>query len=267
VNAPSRCRATARAISPPARRRRESPPPWDWWQPPRGASGAAHAAQQIGTPRACHQSQGEATRAFDARAEEIALAVARQRLGAFTVFSEEAGTLTIGAAPQWTLVLDPCDGSNNFRRGIRAVGFAVAALPAGAPLDPARVEYAVCGDVFTGAVYAAARGQGATLDGRPIQSAATVALERAVVGVNLGRERPTADAAGMEGAQAGNTPASARVGELLHRISTLRRTGATVLDLCYVAEGAYDAYVDLRGRLTPRTFWRRRWCCMRPGRG
>ena len=198
--------------------------------------------------------KGEATRAFDARAEEIALAVARQRLGAFTVFSEEAGTLTIGAAPQWTLVLDPCDGSNNFRRGIRAVGFAVAALPVGAPLDPARVEYAVCGDVFTGAVYAAARGQGATLDGRPIHSAATAALERAVVGVNLGRERPSADSAGMEDAQAGDTPAAARVGELLHRISTLRRTGATVLDLCYVAEGAYDAYVDLRGRLTPENF-------------
>jgi len=80
-------------------------------------------------------------------------------------------------------VLDPCDGQQQLPARHPRVGFAVAALPAGAPLDPARVEYAVCGDVFTGAVYAAARGQGATLDGRPIQSAATVALERAVVGV------------------------------------------------------------------------------------
>src|SRR5258708_11815442 len=73
--------------------------------------------------------KGEATRAFDARAEEIALAVARQRLGAFTVFSEVAGTLTVCAAPQWALVLDSCDRSDDFRGGSPAVGFPVGALP------------------------------------------------------------------------------------------------------------------------------------------
>jgi myo-inositol-1(or 4)-monophosphatase len=110
--------------------------------------------------------KGEATRGFDAEAERIALEVAKRELGSFHALSEEAGEIETGYEPLWTLVLDPCDGSNNFRRGIRSVGFAVGALPAGAPLDPDNVAYAVCGDIFTGTLYSAARGQGATVDGR-----------------------------------------------------------------------------------------------------
>ncbi|WIG61454.1 MAG: hypothetical protein OJF49_004202 [Ktedonobacterales bacterium] len=195
--------------------------------------------------------KGEATRGFDARAEEIALAVAQQGLGSFRAFSEEAGEIQIGEQPQWTLVIDPCDGSNNFKRGIRSVGFAVAALPVGAPLDPDLVEYAVCGDIFTGAVYSAARGQGATLDGVPCVASRMSELRYAMLGANIGRERsPKAD---VEDAATQRIPLD-QVWRLLERAATVRRMGATVLDLCYVAQGAYDGYVDLRDRLTPENF-------------
>jgi myo-inositol-1(or 4)-monophosphatase len=195
--------------------------------------------------------KGEATRGFDAEAERIALEVAKRELGSFHALSEEAGQIVIGYEPQWTVVLDPCDGSNNFRRGIRSVGFAVAALPVGAPLDPDNVAYAICGDIFTGTLYSAARGQGTTLDARPCHTSSVDALRRAMLGVNIGRARsPLAPA-----------PDEATIGlftrQLWHVISnasTIRRTGATVLDLCYVAQGAYDAYVDLRERLTPENF-------------
>ena len=199
--------------------------------------------------------KGEATRAFDAMAERIALDVAREGLGGFRAFSEEAGEIAVGRDPRWTLVMDPCDGSNNFRRGMRAVGFAVAALPAGAPLDPALVEYALCGDIFTGTVYAAARGQGATVDGRPIAASRTPILHHAMLGINLGRERaPTGDMAGDTEDAGGDRPPIELVLGLLQRAATVRRTGATVLDLCYVAQGTYDAYADLRDRLTPENF-------------
>lgn len=206
--------------------------------------------------------KGEATRGFDAEAERIALAVAREGLGDFCAFSEEAGELAGGPNPRWTLVMDPCDGSNNFRRGIRAVGFAVAALPAGSPLDPALVQYAICGDIFTGAVYSAALSAGATLDGRPCRASTMPLLRHAMLGINLGRERSpqraapavedTEDGAGDDERAVRYT--SAQVHRLLDRASTVRRMGATVLDLCYVAQGAYDAYVDLRERLTPENF-------------
>ena len=207
---------------------------------------AAQAGERVAT-----NPKGEATRAFDAEAERIALEVAERELGSFHALSEEAGEITVGDRPQWTLVLDPCDGSNNFRRGIRSVGFAVAALPAGAPLDPANVVYAVCGDIFTGTLYAAARGEGATIDDRVCRTSATQDLRRAMVGVNLGRSRST-------GSHPEDEVATMRRAEQVWRVigaaSTIRRTGATVLDLCYVAQGAYDAYIDLRDRLTPENF-------------
>lgn len=209
-----------------------------------GLAPSAHA-------RVALNPKGEATRAFDAEAERLALAVAERELGAFRAFSEEAGSIEVGANPRWTLVLDPCDGSNNFRRGIRQVGFAVAALPADAPLDPDRVEYALCGDIFTGSVYSAARGQGATLDGQPCVTSSLSELRYAVLGANIGTDGPALRNATHEpDAHIGRVP----TWRLLQRSATVRRTGATVLDLCYVAQGAYDAYIDLRQRLTPENF-------------
>ena len=194
--------------------------------------------------------KGEATRAFDAEAERIALEIARERLGSFRAFSEEAGELVIGANPHWTLVLDPCDGSNNFKRGIRSVGFAVAALPPGAPLDPDLVEYAVCGDIFTGTIYTAQRGRGATRDGQPIHTSPLADPRHAMLGVNIGHDGPTPRRHDPHR----HRRLTRRVWRLLEHASTVRRTGATVLDLCYVAQGAYNAYVDLRQRLTPENF-------------
>jgi myo-inositol-1(or 4)-monophosphatase len=149
-----------------------------------GSGRAIAAFEQVAT-----NPKGEVTRAFDAEAERIALEVAKSELGSFHALSEEAGEIVIGYEPQWTLVLDPCDGSNNFRRGIRSVGFAVAALPVGAPLDPDNVAYAICGDIFTGTLYSAAHGQAATVDGRPCHTSPVDALRRAMLGVNIGRAR------------------------------------------------------------------------------
>lgn len=193
--------------------------------------------------------KGELTRRFDAEAERIALDVARQHLGSFVAYSEEAGFVTFGTDPAWKLVLDPCDGSNNFRRGVRSVGFAVAALPVDSPLDPDRAVYALCGDIFTGTIYSAAEGQGALVDGRPCRSSSMGERRHAMIGINLGHDGPTGNRADGE-----SQVMTARLWTVLQEASTVRRTGSTVLDLCYVAEGAYDAYVDLRQRLTPENF-------------
>lgn len=225
----------------------------------------SEGSSDYASARVARNPKGEATRRFDATAERIALDIARDGLGSFNAFSEEAGSITVGdGTPRWTLVLDPCDGSNNFRRGVRSVGFSVAALPADAPLDPDRVEYAICGDVFTGAVYSAARGRGASLDGRAITASQVVDPRHAILGANIGHEH-VADTAGTtadDTVDDGDSLAPVRsVAErmeglwcLMRSCGSVRRTGATVLDLCYVAHGAYDAYLDVRDRLTPENF-------------
>jgi len=204
---------------------------------------------QESVERVATNPKGEATRGFDAEAERIALEVAEHELGAFHALSEEVGEITVGNRPRWTLVLDPCDGSNNFRRGIRSVGFAVAALPSGAPLDPMNITYAVCGDIFTGTLYSAGRGKGALVDGRPCRASSVRDLRQALLAVNVGRVRPSV----LPSPEA-TAELQTRIGRVIWSASTIRRTGASVLDLCYVAQGAYDGYVDLRGRLTPENF-------------
>jgi myo-inositol-1(or 4)-monophosphatase len=198
--------------------------------------------------------KGEATRAFDAEAEARALAYARAHLPAFRVLSEETGEQRFGdGPPQYTLVIDPCDGSNNFRRGLRVVGFAVAVFPGDvAALDPALVEYAFVGDIFGNAIYTAARGGGAYLNDRPIRTSTITELHRAMLSINFGRVQvPTAPGNEDDPRLPALPPG---VWRLVSQISTARRLGATTLDLCYVAQGAFEGYVDLRYRLTPENF-------------
>lgn len=205
--------------------------------------------EQIGT-----NPKGEITRAFDAEAEHRALAYAREHLPSFRVLSEEAGELHIGdGPPQYTLVIDPCDGSNNFRRGVRLVGFAVAVLPGDATLlDPALVQYALVGDVFSGSIYTAARGAGARMNGRPIHTSTITELRRAMLSINLGRVQVPTHPGDVDDPHLKPMPPT--VWQLVSQISTARRLGATTLDLCYVAQGAFEGYVDLRNRLTPENF-------------
>ncbi len=206
-------------------------------------------SERVGT-----NPKGEATRAFDAEAERRALAYARAHLPAFRVLSEEAGDLRFGdGPPQYTLVIDPCDGSNNFRRGLRLVGFAVAVFPGDAAvLDPALVDYAFVGDIFGNAVYTAARGGGAFLNGRPLRSSAITDLRRAMLSVNFGRVQMPSEPGNEDDPHLPALPSS--VWRLVSQVSTVRRLGATTLDLCYVAQGAFEGYVDLRWRLTPENF-------------
>lgn len=190
--------------------------------------------------------KGDLTRAFDAQAEQIALAYARNHLPPVRILSEESGEARFGSAPpRCTLVIDPCDGSNNFKRGVRVVGFAVAVLPGDAPtLDPALVQQAFVGDIFTGSCYTASRGGGAYLDGRPIRGSALTELRRAMLSINIGRVQEPAHPADEHDPRQTNLPAT--VWRLMSQVSTVRRLGATTLDLCYVAQGAFEGYIDLR---------------------
>lgn len=195
--------------------------------------------------------KGDSTRAFDAEAERIAIEQSVRALGALRVFSEELGEAQVGdGPPQWTVVIDPCDGSNNFRRGVREVGFAIALLPPDGPLAVDRVQFAGVGDVFSGTFYFAERGEGAQRDGLPCHTSDVTELRRAMVGINIGR---TGISDGNSD-DADGPPLPERIWNVLRNASTARRMGASVLDLAYVADGAYEAYLDLRARLTPENF-------------
>ncbi|MDI5938724.1 MULTISPECIES: inositol monophosphatase family protein [Micromonospora] len=141
---------------------------------------------------------------------------------------EEDGVHATGEM-QW--VLDPIDGTANFVRGIPLCAVSLGLLHG---------DDAVLGVVevpFLGNRYAAARGSGATVDGKPIRVSDTSRLSDAVVAIGDYAVGP--DAAVKNRSRLALT---ARLAEVVQRV---RMTGTAALDLAWLAEGRIDAALTL----------------------
>jgi fructose-1,6-bisphosphatase/inositol monophosphatase family enzyme len=153
------------------------------------------------------------TRAGQHHSDLAADAAARAVLDAagFDVLSEESGRH--GRTGEIVVVLDPLDGSTNASRGIPWFAASLCAVDGEGP------RAAVVAHLVSGARFEAVRGGGARLDGRPIQPTSCEAMADAIVGLS------------------GYPPR--HLG--WHQYRAL---GAVALDLCAVASGQLDAYID-----------------------
>jgi myo-inositol-1(or 4)-monophosphatase len=123
-------------------------------------------------------------------------------------------------------VVDPLDGTVNFLYGLRAWGVSIALE------DEEGLAVGVVFNPVSGECFAAERGKGATMSGRPIHVTDCRSLDRAMVstGFSYESERRAEQAAVLI--------------DLLPRIRDLRRAGAAALDLAYVAAGRVDAFYE-----------------------
>jgi myo-inositol-1(or 4)-monophosphatase len=90
------------------------------------------------------------------------------------------------------------------------------------------------------------------MNGRPIHTSTITDLRRAMLSINFGRVQVPTHPGDVDDPRLKPLPTA--IWRLVSQISTARRLGATTLDLCYVAQGAFEGYVDLRNRLTPENF-------------
>jgi myo-inositol-1(or 4)-monophosphatase len=138
----------------------------------------------------------------------------------------EEGGATAGDAGGVSWVVDPIDGTVNYLYGLPWYAVSVAARLDGISVAAGVVEPA------SGRVWSAARGLGATLDGHPLRASSTQRLELALIATGFGyTARRRAWQAGL-------------AAELLTRARDIRRGGSCVLDLCSVAAGWLDGYVE-----------------------
>ncbi|GAA2873903.1 inositol monophosphatase family protein [Pseudonocardia halophobica] len=138
------------------------------------------------------------------------------------VYGEEAAG-DAGAA-RW--VVDPIDGTVNYLYGLPWYAVSVAAVRDGVSLAGAVVEPA------SGVVWSAAAGAGATRDGVPLRVTTETELSQSLVACGFSYD------AGRRARQA------AMMAAVLPRVRDLRRTGSAALDLCGLAAGRIDAYVE-----------------------
>lgn len=178
------------------------------------------------------------TMQFDRDAEDIIIQGLRESGLGFEVITEERPTFTTSPSPSYRIIVDPVDGSDNVKRGINTAGVALAVLPINAPLVPQQVQWALVGELFSGTVYQAQRGQGAFCNGKACHVSNVTKLRDCIAGINYDGRDTTALHALLE------EPRPAMV----------RRTGSSAIDSVYVANGAYDAYIDAGNLLTAESF-------------
>ncbi len=166
---------------------------------------------------------------MDLLAEKLVLEVLRDS-GEFFVLTEERGALTLGDEPEYIAVIDPVDGSFNAVHGIPfyalSIGFADRS-------PEARVQDVHTGYVLnlhTGDEFEAEAGRGARLNRRRI-ACRRRKLEHSCIVTYC------------------SPPGFRRLERLVSGVKRVRTFGSAALELCHLAKGDFQAFIDLRGYL------------------
>jgi fructose-1,6-bisphosphatase/inositol monophosphatase family enzyme len=164
-------------------------------------------------------ADGTPTKWIDEHAERVLLQELDRRGLDHNLLSEEAGFVDRGGRVM--LIADPVDGTAN---AVRGIPFYCVSLALGRD-RLSDVTDGVVVNIPTGDVYAASKGRGATLNGRPIK-VREWAAGRDTVAVYLG---PDAPAASFEAAR---------------MPKRVRGLGAAALEISLVAAGALDGHLQ-----------------------
>ena len=128
--------------------------------------------------------------------------------------------------PGYNWIIDPIDGTANFIRGCQC-----SAISVGLCLDQEMVAGVVY-DPYRKELFAASKGNGATMNGEPIH-AADRPIEESLIAI------------GTSPYYRDLIPKTFRTAQALFEVGgDLRRTGSAALDLCAVACGRYDAFFE-----------------------
>lgn len=163
----------------------------------------------------------------DQASEAFIVKALRERFPDHRINGEEGGGYgpALAEAPyQWWV--DPLDGTTNF-----AHRFPVFAVSLAMSTPDARPVLGVVYDPTRDECFKAIRGQGATLNGRPLRVSDVGVLSQALAATGFPYDAWTA--------QENNAD---RIRHFLLRTQGLRRAGSAALDVCYVAAGRCDLY-------------------------
>ena len=186
--------------------------------------GTASANRQIG-----RGAGGDISRAIDLIAEKTVIDTIRKRGINATIIGEECGRIK---GNKGFVIMDAIDGTTNAVRGIPfyccsiayATGFKLSCVTDAAIIDLAR-----------GDLYYASKKKGSFLNGKRI-SVKKESPADPTIGINVSGIKP----------------------EIIKRLTPIiadtdhtRQFGANALEMCFLARGFLDAYIDLRNKIRP----------------
>jgi myo-inositol-1(or 4)-monophosphatase len=162
----------------------------------------------------------------DLAAERLIVERIRSYYPRHAILAEEGGEVeTVGAqSAEYKWIIDPLDGTTNYAHGYPVFCVSIALERAG------EVVVGVVYDPLRDELFAAERGEGATLNGRRIRVSETDDLNRALVCTGFPydvRER---------------SEFIRHFANFIMHAQSVRRDGSAALDLAYVACGRFDAF-------------------------
>jgi len=162
----------------------------------------------------------------DIAAENLIIERIRSHYPQHGILAEESGEAVLvgGKRSEWKWIIDPLDGTTNYAHGYPCFCVSIALehngeLTLGVVYDPMRDE-----------MFAAERGQGATLNDRKIRVSSVEELSGAMLCTGFPynvRERPDF---------------TREFAKFMMEAQAVRRDGSAALDLAYVACGRFDGF-------------------------
>jgi myo-inositol-1(or 4)-monophosphatase len=175
---------------------------------------------------------GDIMKRIDLIAEKTLIETIEKEGFSCTLISEETGVREIGDDPaDFYVTTDPIDGTTNATRGIpfMATSLAVSKKPY---LN--QIETALITDLYHNVTYTAKRDKGAYRNGARMRPSELQSLNEAIIGIDFTHKA---------------WEIASRLRFMLEKTKHLRHLGANSLELCYVADGTTDGFIDIRGKL------------------
>jgi len=166
---------------------------------------------------------------IDQAAEDAIIDILRTAYPAHGFHAEETGihTPNEGQVPEYQWIIDPLDGTTNFIHGFPAYAVSIALTHRG------QVVQAVIYDPARNEMFTASRGGGAFLNDRRVRVSGARRFHDALLGARwLGSSEVAASI-------------SQGLREMAGACAGVRRSGACVLDLAYVAAGRLDGFCGM----------------------
>ncbi len=190
----------------------------------RGLAGTAHASRQMG-----RGAGGDMSRRIDQIAEKTVIDIIRKRGIDATIIGEECGRIE---GRQGYIIMDAIDGTTN---AVRGIPFYCCSIAYATHFRLSTVTDAAIIDLAMGDLYYASKGKGAFLNGRRT-SAKKESPPDPTIGINVSGVKPAV----VE-----------RLAPIIAKADHTRQFGANALEMCFLARGLLDAYIDLRGKIRP----------------
>ncbi|HEX2168875.1 MAG TPA: inositol monophosphatase family protein [Nitrososphaera sp.] len=190
----------------------------------KGLAGTSGGSKQMG-----RGAGGDISRRIDLIAEETAVDVIRKQGIEATIIGEERGRIE---GKEGYVIIDAIDGTTN---AISGIPFYCCSIAYATDFYLSSVVDAAIIDLARGDIYHASKNMGAFLNGERIFVKQESASD-STIGINISGVKPEL----VE-----------RLAPIITQATHIRQFGANALEMCFLARGFLDAYIDLRGKIRP----------------